>query len=178
MAAGEAMVVIAPPEPASIIEERLRTRGLDAPACKAAGRLQTIDAAGALEQFMIGEEPDWGRFLSEVGGAVARGIALSTSGRVRAYGEMVDLLWRRGRKPREGRVPRRARPRDAQSALAHPHGPGADEAARRRPRHARAWGDRAPDPPPDPPGRRPARRVARHPGRPRAAQAARRPARR
>jgi len=36
-----------------------------------------------------------GRFLTEVGGAVARGIASSTSGRVRAYGEMVDLLWRR-----------------------------------------------------------------------------------
>jgi len=100
MAAGEAMVVIATPEHAFIIEERLRTtRGLDAPACKAAGRLQVIDAAVALEQFMIGEEPDWGRFLSEVGGAVARGIASSTSGRVRAYGEMVDLLWRRGRQP-------------------------------------------------------------------------------
>jgi signal transduction histidine kinase len=96
MAAGEAMVVIATPEHASIIEEGLRGRGVDAPACKAAGRLQTIDAAGALEQFMIGEEPDWGRFLSEVGGAVARGIASSTTGRVRAYGEMVDLLWRKG----------------------------------------------------------------------------------
>src|SRR6267143_4221963 len=84
---------LATPEHAFIIEERLRTRGLDAPACRAAGRLQVIDAAVALEQFMIGEEPDWGRFLSEVGGAVARGIASSTSGRVRAYGEMVDLLW-------------------------------------------------------------------------------------
>jgi signal transduction histidine kinase len=96
MAAGEAMVVIATPEHVSVIEEKLRGRGLDAPACRAAGRLQTIDAAGALEQFMIGEEPDWGRFLFEVGGAVARGIASSTTGRVRAYGEMVDLLWRRG----------------------------------------------------------------------------------
>jgi signal transduction histidine kinase len=99
VAAGEAMVVIATPEHASIIEEKLRGRGVDAPACRAAGRLQTIDAAGALEQFMAGEEPDWGRFLSEVGGAVARGIASSTTGRVRAYGEMVDLLWRRGHQP-------------------------------------------------------------------------------
>ena len=99
VAAGEAMVVIATPEHASMIEEKLRGRGVDAPACRAAGRLQTIDAAGALEQFMVGEEPDWGRFLSEVGGAVARGIASSTTGRVRAYGEMVDLLWRRGHQP-------------------------------------------------------------------------------
>jgi signal transduction histidine kinase len=30
---------------------------------------------------------------------VARGIASSTTGRVRAYGEMVDLLWRRGHQP-------------------------------------------------------------------------------
>ena len=99
MAAGEALVVIATPEHASIIEEKLRASGLDTPACRAAGRLQTIDASGVLERFMIGEEPDWGRFLTEVGGAVARGIASSTTGRVRAYGEMVDLLWRRDQQP-------------------------------------------------------------------------------
>ena len=85
-----------------MIEEKLRARGLDAPGCRAAGRLQTIDAAGTLEQFMIGEEADWDRFLSEVGGAVARGIASSTTGRVRAYGEgelLQRVAFRRGPDP-------------------------------------------------------------------------------
>ena len=38
MAAGEAIVVIATPDHVSMIEEQLRARGLDAPACRAAGR--------------------------------------------------------------------------------------------------------------------------------------------
>src|SRR6266481_5254132 len=49
-----------------------------------------------LVQFYDGEEPDWDRFLAEIGGAAARSIVASPSGRVRAYGEMVDLLCRRG----------------------------------------------------------------------------------
>jgi signal transduction histidine kinase/CheY-like chemotaxis protein len=96
--AGEALVVIATPEHTASIEESLAATGIDVSASRAAGELVTIDAAGALSRFMVGDEPDWDRFDSVVGGAVARSIATSASGRVRAYGEMVDVLWRKGQR--------------------------------------------------------------------------------
>ena len=63
--------------------------------------------------------------------------------------------------PREGRVPRHARSRAAQSALADRHGARAPAAPTRRD-ESRARDHRAPGRTPRPPGRRPARRLADH----------------
>ena len=48
--------------------------------------------------FAPGDQPSRGRFEDVVGGAVARLLAARGATRVRAYGEMVDLLWRRGQR--------------------------------------------------------------------------------
>jgi signal transduction histidine kinase len=96
LAAREALLVIATPGHVELIEETLSARGFDLPAARAARQLTILDAADALNLFFDGEEPDWERFNAEIGGAVARSIATSPSGRVRAYGEMVDLLARKG----------------------------------------------------------------------------------
>ena len=68
----------------------------------------------------------------------------------------------RAGQPRQGRVPRDARPRAAQSARADRHRAAPDGAARRRRRGDGAPHHRAPGRAPVAPGRRPARRVAHH----------------
>src|SRR5690242_5342123 len=94
-AAGESLVVIATAERTALFEERVNAKGFDVAMAKAAGSLVTMDAAEALERFMTDGEPDWGLFQSTVGTVVARAIANAPGGRVRAYGEMVDVLWQR-----------------------------------------------------------------------------------
>src|SRR5262245_59867624 len=53
-----------------------------------------LDAAETLAQFMVKGVPDPERFRSVVGGVVAQTV--SRHGRVRAFGEMVALLWAKG----------------------------------------------------------------------------------
>jgi signal transduction histidine kinase len=53
-----------------------------------------LDAAETLASFMVDGIPDWIRFQSTIGPIVAKGAA--RFGRVRAYGEMVNLLWEQG----------------------------------------------------------------------------------
>ncbi len=57
-------------------------------------RLICLDAAATLSAFMVDGHPDPARFDAVIGGAVARA---ATGGRhVRAFGEMVALLWTSG----------------------------------------------------------------------------------
>ena len=59
-------------------------------------RLVFLDAATTLEAFMVAGEPDWYRFENVVG-ATIRGLRRAKPGvRLRAYGEMVGLLWAAG----------------------------------------------------------------------------------
>ncbi len=58
------------------------------------GQLVLLDAAATLEKFMVGGMPDPERFRDVVGGLVAR---MRRGGRkLRAFGEMVALLWQQG----------------------------------------------------------------------------------
>jgi hypothetical protein len=87
--------VIATPDHTALIEARLRHRELDLEHHRAAGRLAWFDASATLAKFMRNGMPDWrefraviGRVLEEVQAAAPRGT--------RAYGEMVNVLWREG----------------------------------------------------------------------------------
>ena len=66
------------------------------------GQLMMLDTDEILSKFMGGSTPDWQLFRLHVGGLIARagaGRARSKGAprrRVRAYGEMVDVLWRDG----------------------------------------------------------------------------------
>jgi PAS domain S-box-containing protein len=87
--AGDPTVVIATPEHQQAFSEALRSKGLDG-----AGGVTFLDAREMLSRFMVGDLPDAERFQSSVGSLIAQSCG---SGRkVRAYGEMVDLLWRDG----------------------------------------------------------------------------------
>lgn len=81
---GEAAIVIARPE-----NRQLFSRGLGAHAA-----VRVLDAEETLAQFMVDGMPEWGAFQHVCGGAIAA-LRLQYPG-VRAYGEMVDILWQRG----------------------------------------------------------------------------------
>jgi hypothetical protein len=94
--AGDGAILIARPAHIEIFREELRARGIDAEAAQAAGQLTLLDAQAALDAFMRDGMPDWALFQRELGGAIAN-LRLHFPA-VRAYGEMVDLLWQDGQR--------------------------------------------------------------------------------
>jgi hypothetical protein len=90
-------VVIATPPHRLAIEEHLCGRLIDCVQARRNGDLVMLDAEELLGQFMIGDEPNAELFEQNVGIVVKQ--MLDGRGRtvVRAYGEMVDVLWKRGR---------------------------------------------------------------------------------
>jgi PAS domain S-box-containing protein len=92
--AGEAVVVIATQPHRDHLEARLRAHGVDLETAGAQGQYVPLDAAETLSQFMVDGWPDARRFVDVVGGVIAR--AGHWYPRVRAFGEMVALLWAEG----------------------------------------------------------------------------------
>lgn len=103
-AQGGWMIVIATPAHVEAFSRILREAGADPDGLARDGRLTVRDAETTLSQFMVDREPDWERFESSVGGLV-QGIRLRCGdASLRAYGEMVDLLWKSGRLEAAARV--------------------------------------------------------------------------
>jgi hypothetical protein len=90
-------IVIATAAHRLAIEEHLCGRLIDCVQARHNGDLVMLDAEDLLGQFMIGDEPNADLFEANVGVLVKQ--VLSGRGRtiVRAYGEMVDVLWKHGR---------------------------------------------------------------------------------
>jgi signal transduction histidine kinase len=97
LGAGEPIVVIATDAHREAFCARLSELGVDVQGAAATGRLTLLDAQETLATFMVDGMPDREQFQTSVGGTLA-GVAAQQGGqrRVRAYGEMVDLLWRDG----------------------------------------------------------------------------------
>jgi DcmR-like sensory protein len=96
--AGDAALVIATAEHTDALIRKLGAARVQA--AVANGELMLIDAGAMLGRFMLGDQPSETAFLAAVGKLlehVAGGAA--SPRRVRAFGEMVDMLWRQG-KPR------------------------------------------------------------------------------
>jgi len=83
---GEAAIVIARPAHAARFLEKLGARPAD--------QLVLLDAEATLARFMVDGMPEWTAFREVVGGLIAR-VRLQYR-TVRAYGEMVDILWQQG----------------------------------------------------------------------------------
>jgi hypothetical protein len=88
---GGVAIVIATADHRSAIETRLAEAGIDLPAAAASGSYQAADARETVSRFMAADRPDRADFDSVIGGLIAR--ACSSGRPVRAYGEMVALLW-------------------------------------------------------------------------------------
>jgi hypothetical protein len=92
-ALGEPLIVVARPANWTAILEHLEILGIPVQEAMADGTLVVKDAADTLRRLSPGGTPDATLFESSVGRAVS---ALARAGRVRAYGEMVDILAQRG----------------------------------------------------------------------------------
>jgi hypothetical protein len=91
---GEAVVVIATPAHLAGLEDRLRTAGLDVALASLDDRYVALDAKRTLAKFMVRGWPDDVLFESVVTELLQR--AGRGGRRVRAFGEMVALLWAEG----------------------------------------------------------------------------------
>jgi len=92
---GEPAVIIATEPHRRALTALLGARGIDVEGARAAGRFVLLDAEETLSRFMVAAEPDAGLFGSAMGPLLDR-LASDRCGRVRAYGEMVDVLWSGG----------------------------------------------------------------------------------
>jgi PAS domain S-box-containing protein len=93
---GEPLVVIATQAHREAFHIELTVRGIDVEGAMAKGQLTLLDARATLDLFMVGEMPDWTAFQRIIGGTLETIAARGGHKRLRAYGEMVDLLWREG----------------------------------------------------------------------------------
>ena len=95
---GDGLVVIATPEHTSAIAGHLVEEDSGAAIDAAvAGRLVLLDAVETLARFLVDGRPDQALFRSVVGEAIPAVRAQAATGSVRAFGEMVSLLWDAGR---------------------------------------------------------------------------------
>jgi hypothetical protein len=97
-AAGEAAMVVSTPEHWSAVSDQLRANGYDVDGARAEGQLITLDARETLSRFMCDSMPDENLFRATIEPQITR-CTHEKVGRIRIYGEMVDLLWRDGNTP-------------------------------------------------------------------------------
>lgn len=88
---GESVIAIATGSHLGSLGARIRSAGIDLADLVASGRYVPLDAAATLSQFMVDGWPDEARFEQVIAQALA---PARRAGRpVRAFGEMVALLW-------------------------------------------------------------------------------------
>lgn len=96
LAARQPIVIIATSEHRASLTQRLVKDGLPRDYFEQDGLLWLLDAREVLATFMDGPFPNPVRFRSVVGDLVASARLAGGGGTVRAYGEMVDILWKEG----------------------------------------------------------------------------------
>ncbi|MGE3544436.1 MAG: MEDS domain-containing protein [Kofleriaceae bacterium] len=99
---GEPAIVIATRVHSEALIHRLNELGIDVDRARSSCQLTLLDARDALGQFMVGDSPDWQKFSDYLGGLIHRSLEGRSATRVRAWGEMADVLWRDGN--RQGAV--------------------------------------------------------------------------
>src|SRR5687768_5737504 len=93
--AGDIVIAIATEPHKRAFERHLAAIGFDVTRTCASGQLVFLDAHETLSKFMRGGEPDRALFEAAVGAPIAKQVAAGVA-RLRAYGEMVDVLWKQG----------------------------------------------------------------------------------
>jgi DcmR-like sensory protein len=92
--AGESAIVIATPSHLDQLEARLEAMGVNLPAALADDQYIPLNAEETLARFMVNDWPDEERFAKAVNEILSR--ARGNGRKVRAFGEMVAILWANG----------------------------------------------------------------------------------
>jgi hypothetical protein len=90
-------IIIATPTHSAAIVEHLCGRLINCDEAIRKGNLVMLDAEETLGLFMVSDMPDADLFEQSVGKLVQQTVDGRGSGIIRAYGEMVDVLWKEGR---------------------------------------------------------------------------------
>jgi hypothetical protein len=91
---GDGLLVIATPARNEAVVRRLQELGADPEVAVQEKRLSFLDAQETLAQFMIHGQPEWELFENTIGAAMREVQALAGYAGLRAYGEMVGVLWK------------------------------------------------------------------------------------
>jgi len=91
---GEAVILIATGAHLKLLEERLAHDNVDIPAAMARDQYIALDAEAAIKNFMDDDWPDEERFYAFVSALLGR--VRPRYPKVRAFGEMVALMWAKG----------------------------------------------------------------------------------
>ncbi len=91
---GDCVIIIATKGHLGALESRLSLFGIDVDALIEKDQYIPLDAEETLAKFMVNGWPNEERFMKTVSGLLKRGH--NSSRRVRAFGEMVALLWAKG----------------------------------------------------------------------------------
>ena len=91
---GDAIILIATPPHLAALAERLQRNGFDTLAAEERGQYIAVDARATLDRFMVNEWPNEALFEQTVNELLSR--ARAHHRRVRAFGEMVALMWAEG----------------------------------------------------------------------------------
>lgn len=94
LAAGQPAVVIAVQAHREFICDELAALAFDVGRVRESGQLVLLDAEETLSTFMHNGAPDAAKFRSSVGAVLDTAINGGLHSTVRAYGEMVDWLWK------------------------------------------------------------------------------------
>jgi len=96
--AGESVIIIARAEVHSELRERLETLGFNTSQLRAESTLILLNAYDVLASFMVDGLPDPELFKAKIQTVFKRATGSDNRG-VRAYGEMVTLLWQDNNRP-------------------------------------------------------------------------------
>jgi PAS domain S-box-containing protein len=96
LAAGEGILVLASAEHAQRFQRQIEAHGIDLEEAVRRGQFVALDAAETVSQIIDNGDCDSIRFERVVGQQVAR--LASRWPRIRAFGEMVSVLWKRGQR--------------------------------------------------------------------------------
>ncbi len=91
---GEGVLAITTPEHRVLLIQELERLGTDTNRAMRDKQLLWLDAQETLSQCIMSGWPDWNRFEATVGAATRDVKPTDENAGFRAYGEMVDILWR------------------------------------------------------------------------------------
>ncbi len=93
LSTGETCIAIATPSHLVSLNAALRAKGLHLTEAIESNQYIMLDASNTLSNFMVNEQPEYERFLECIGRTIT--LASGRGKPVRAFGEMVAILWER-----------------------------------------------------------------------------------